>query len=207
VSALDLAAKLDREGIAVRNGHHCCQPLVERFGISGTVRASFGLYNTLEEADAFADVVQEIAKSGRKRPVAVAANGSEAAYPQAVAATPGQAAGSIIEDFELMESWTDRYDYIIDLGRKLLFMPDRFKTEENRVHGCQSTVFLSLRKKPGTVDVVEFLADSDADIVRGLDARSDVGGSAAAVGVVLDTSIIAQAWATRACHRDKPIRD
>jgi len=168
VSALDLAGKLDLEGIAVRNGHHCCQPLVERFGISGTVRASFGLYNTVEEADAFADAVHEIAKSGRKRPVNVTSNGSETAYPQAVASTPRQAADSIIEDFELMESWTDRYDYIIDLGRKLPTMPDRFKTEDNRVHGCQSTVFLSLRKKPGTRDVIEFLADSDADIVRGL---------------------------------------
>ncbi len=41
-------------------------------------------------------------------------------------------------------------------------------TEPNRVHGCQSTVFLHARRKPGTADVMEFLADSDADIVRGL---------------------------------------
>jgi cysteine desulfurase/selenocysteine lyase len=42
------------------------------------------------------------------------------------------------------------------------------KTEPNRVHGCQSTVHIAARKKPGTSDVLEFLADSDADIVRGL---------------------------------------
>ena len=42
------------------------------------------------------------------------------------------------------------------------------KTECTRIHGCQSTVYLTARKKPGTSDVLEFLADSDADLVRGL---------------------------------------
>ena len=41
-----------------------------------------------------------------------------------------------------LDSWIDRYDYIIDGGQKLPPMPDKFKTEQNRVHGCQSTVFL-----------------------------------------------------------------
>ena len=47
-------------------------------------------------------------------------------------------------------------------------LPDEFRTEANRVHGCQSTVYLTARRRPGTADVLEFLADSDADIVRGL---------------------------------------
>jgi cysteine desulfurase/selenocysteine lyase len=42
-------------GIAVRTGHHCAQPLMDRFGIPGTVRASFGLYNTKSEVDALAE--------------------------------------------------------------------------------------------------------------------------------------------------------
>ena len=49
---LDLGTLLDRLGIAVRTGHHCAQPLMDRLGISGTVRASFGMYNTIEEIDA-----------------------------------------------------------------------------------------------------------------------------------------------------------
>jgi cysteine desulfurase/selenocysteine lyase len=48
----DLGTLLDRLGIAVRTGHHCAQPLMQRLGIEGTVRASFGLYNTKEEIDA-----------------------------------------------------------------------------------------------------------------------------------------------------------
>ena len=47
-------------------------------------------------------------------------------------------------------------------------MPSALKTDVNRVRGCQSTVFIDLRVRPGTTDVIEFLADSDADIVRGL---------------------------------------
>jgi cysteine desulfurase/selenocysteine lyase len=48
----DVGTILDSEGIAVRAGHHCAQPVMKRFGVSATVRASFGLYNTHEEVDA-----------------------------------------------------------------------------------------------------------------------------------------------------------
>jgi cysteine desulfurase/selenocysteine lyase len=51
--AHDVATILDREGVAVRAGHHCAQPLMERFGVASTTRASFGLYNTREEVDVF----------------------------------------------------------------------------------------------------------------------------------------------------------
>jgi cysteine desulfurase/selenocysteine lyase len=47
----DVGTILDQQGIAVRTGHHCCQPLMDRFAIPGTVRASFAIYNTLEEVD------------------------------------------------------------------------------------------------------------------------------------------------------------
>lgn len=49
----DTGVLLDQMGIEVRTGHHCAQPLMERFGIEGTVRASFALYNTTAEVDAF----------------------------------------------------------------------------------------------------------------------------------------------------------
>jgi cysteine desulfurase/selenocysteine lyase len=48
----DLGTILDRQGIAIRTGHHCAQPVMERFGISATARASFAVYNTKEEVDA-----------------------------------------------------------------------------------------------------------------------------------------------------------
>ncbi len=58
----DLATILDREGVAVRGGHHCAQPLMERFNVAGTARASFALYNTLEEVDALIAAVGEARK-------------------------------------------------------------------------------------------------------------------------------------------------
>ena len=48
---LDMGTLLDRLGIAVRTGHHCAQPLMARLGVTGTVRASFAMYNTREEVD------------------------------------------------------------------------------------------------------------------------------------------------------------
>lgn len=51
----DLATLLNQQGIAVRDGHHCCQPLMHRFGIEGTCRASFAFYNTLEEVEYLAE--------------------------------------------------------------------------------------------------------------------------------------------------------
>lgn len=53
---------LDKLGIAVRTGHHCAQPLMTALGIEGTVRASFGVYNTLDEVEAFVAGVERVAK-------------------------------------------------------------------------------------------------------------------------------------------------
>jgi cysteine desulfurase/selenocysteine lyase len=55
VHAYDLGTFLDQMGVAVRTGHHCCQPLMARFGITGTIRASFALYNTLDEIAQFGE--------------------------------------------------------------------------------------------------------------------------------------------------------
>ena len=59
---LDMGTLLDRLGIAVRTGHHCAQPLMDRLGILGTVRASFALYNTKEEVDALVEGVRRVSK-------------------------------------------------------------------------------------------------------------------------------------------------
>jgi cysteine desulfurase/selenocysteine lyase len=55
----DIGTLLDQMGVAVRTGHHCCQPLMKRFGMTGTVRASFALYNTQEEINTFAQSLEK----------------------------------------------------------------------------------------------------------------------------------------------------
>lgn len=59
---LDMGTLLDRLGIAVRTGHHCAEPLMHRLGIEGTVRASFGLYNTKDEVDALVEGIKRVAR-------------------------------------------------------------------------------------------------------------------------------------------------
>ena len=71
----------------------------------------------------------------------------------------------IVEEFSLFDSWDDKYEYIIDLGKKLAPLEDQYKTDENRVRGCQSTVWLVADYKEGKVF---FKAESDAVIVKGL---------------------------------------
>jgi cysteine desulfurase / selenocysteine lyase len=56
----DIGTVLDREGIAIRTGHHCAQPLMQRFGITATARASLGIYNTREEIDALAAGLEKV---------------------------------------------------------------------------------------------------------------------------------------------------
>ncbi|HEY7425451.1 MAG TPA: SufS family cysteine desulfurase [Gemmataceae bacterium] len=169
IASLDIGTKLDLEGIAVRTGHHCCQPVMDRFSIPGTTRVSFALYNTTAEIDLFVDALRGlIADAPARNQPAVQTRNIELAYPRAVADSPQASADELVEEFDLFDGWGERYQYLIELGEKIPPLPDEFRTEANRVRGCQSTVFLWARKRPGTADVIEFLADSDADIVRGL---------------------------------------
>jgi cysteine desulfuration protein SufE len=71
----------------------------------------------------------------------------------------------IVEEFALFDSWDDKYEYIIDLGKKLEPLEDEFKKDENKVRGCQSTVWLVSEYRDGRV---YFRAESDAMIVKGL---------------------------------------
>jgi cysteine desulfuration protein SufE len=74
----------------------------------------------------------------------------------------------ILQDFESMESWQERYGYIIDLGKELPGLSEAQKTEANRVRGCVSNAWLVARRIEGKPPVYEFAADSDALMVRGL---------------------------------------
>ena len=79
--------------------------------------------------------------------------------------TIGEIEQEIIEEFSLFDSWDDKYEYIIDLGKKLPVLEDQFKKDENKVRGCQSTVWLAADEKIGRI---YYKADSDAMIVKGL---------------------------------------
>ncbi len=74
----------------------------------------------------------------------------------------------LVEDFGLFDDWQDRYRYIIDLGRKLPALDDQFRTETYKVSGCMSQVWMVPRLTDDPPGRIEFDADSDAHIVKGL---------------------------------------
>ena len=71
----------------------------------------------------------------------------------------------IIEEFGFFSDWQDKYEYIIELGRKLGGFPEDKRTDDNKVKGCQSSVWLTTEADNGTII---FKADSDSVIVKGL---------------------------------------
>jgi len=71
----------------------------------------------------------------------------------------------IVEEFSLFDSWDDKYEYIIDMGKKLQPLDDEHKIDANKVRGCQSTVWLVADYRDGRIF---YRAESDAIIVKGL---------------------------------------
>jgi len=76
-----------------------------------------------------------------------------------------EAQTDLIEEFQLFDNWLDKYQYLIDLGRKLPEFPEEYKTDEYRLHGCQSQVWLRADEDG---EQLVFTAISDSAIVSGL---------------------------------------
>jgi len=73
----------------------------------------------------------------------------------------------IVEEFNFFDDWMEKYEYIIDLGKELLPFNEAYKTEENRIKGCQSQLWIHIDNKNGNL---HFTADSDAIITKGIAA-------------------------------------
>lgn len=88
---------------------------------------------------------------------------SDSAFP--LEATPAEAQAAIAEEFGYFGDWSERYQYLIDLGRKLPPLPDEFRIEPHRLLGCQSMVWIVAE---GDAQRLDFRAASDSAIVSGL---------------------------------------
>ena len=169
ISPLDLGTGLDSAGIAVRTGHHCCQPVMDRFKIGATTRASFAMYNTREDVDALVGALEKIVRiTAVKAPAFIGSETMELKYPSATAASPQLAADQLAEVFEFLGDRDARNEYLLELGEKLLPLPTALKTDAARVQGCMSTVHIVGHHHAGAGHRLDFLGDSDAHIVRGL---------------------------------------
>ncbi len=76
-----------------------------------------------------------------------------------------QLQAELVDEFEIFDDWMSRYEYVIDLGRQLPEFPDDWRTEENKIQGCQSQVWLHMQLQDGKVHIDGM---SDAAIVSGL---------------------------------------
>jgi cysteine desulfurase/selenocysteine lyase len=165
MAAHDVGVLLDMEGIAVRSGHHCCQPVMDRFGISATARASIAMYNTREEIDALAQALRKLTGRAPSRPHVEA----QVKYPSASAPSPRAAADELIEMFDFLGDDPNAKSLFVmdDLGAKLPNLFDLLKKVTTRLDGCMSEVYFVGRRSSADPQVLEFVADANAAIVRG----------------------------------------
>jgi cysteine desulfurase/selenocysteine lyase len=140
---------------------------MDRLSIPSTARASFAMYNTKSDVDALAAALRhlvEIESSKRSKPQQPAPH-AELRFPRPAAESPQSAANDLIELFDFLPDWDAKMTEVVGMGENLPPMPADLKNEATRVHGCQSTVHL-FGVRHG--DRLDFLADSDAALVRGL---------------------------------------
>ena len=179
MGAMDVGTRLDAAGIAVRTGHHCCMPLMQRLGVAATTRISLGMYNNLADVDMAADALEKIVSGGRtpassrlaakiaKSTAAESASATRIAWPTATAPSVAAAADELAENFEFLGERDARNSYVLDLASKQPRLLDELKiVPDSVVTGCMSTVHLVARRAGD--ERIEFVADSDAEIVRGL---------------------------------------
>jgi cysteine desulfurase/selenocysteine lyase len=166
IAALDIGTKLDAEGIAVRTGHHCGMPLMQRLGIPATTRATLAMYNTREDIDALVTALKKIVAS-KPAPAAALAHASELTFPAAAGASPQAVADELAEVFEFLDDKSAKNEQVLDYAKSLPHTFEQLKHLTQRVPGCMSQVYIIGRKSAGTDDRFEFVADADAEIVRG----------------------------------------
>lgn len=159
----DVGLLLDQQGIAVRTGHHCAMPLMERLGLPGTVRASFSFYNSEQEVERLVSALQEISQGGSfslAQPVSATDIFSQSPFGREIDA------GQLLQKLTALPQWNDRYREIMQLGKLLPGMTSAMKNPGNLVQGCESDAWLACRKDED--GRLWFAADSEARIIRGL---------------------------------------
>ncbi|HWE97071.1 MAG TPA: SufE family protein [Tepidisphaeraceae bacterium] len=115
-------------------------------------------------------MADEAARRKQSAPAGASAHApaAEILYAPAAASSPQAAADELADDFDLFEDRESKSEYVIDLGNKLPHTFDMLKAITTRVPGCMSEVYIVTRRAHGTSDAIEFVADANADIVRGL---------------------------------------
>ncbi len=190
IAPLDIATHLSNDGIAIRTGHHCCMPLMSQLDVSGTSRVSLAMYNLPEEVDRLVDSLNRLISDRRQKignsskPIGSAGNtgatqidpsadsASQAdsllTFAAAIANSPDDAAAELAEEFLLFDDRESKTELLMEFGQELPRDFDMLKQLTTAVPGCMSEVYLVGRPMLQASDKLEFAADSNAEVVRGL---------------------------------------
>ncbi|SIS54150.1 SufS family cysteine desulfurase [Neptunomonas antarctica] len=162
----DLATLLDQSGIAIRSGHHCTMPLMAYLGCDGTVRASFALYNTATEVERFAEVLQQSIAQLLNVNLTPAVDLRATDLKSSITYFEPTDDLQLISRLQSAKNWQARFDTLLSAGNYLPELPAAYKSQQNKVSGCESNVWLIAAQQPD--HSWKFAADSDARLMRGI---------------------------------------
>lgn len=170
IATMDIAMALSAQGIAVRTGHHCCMPLIGQLEVTGTVRASMAIYNTKEEIDLLCATIKELIaeRMEKQNQKDSPAENDPLEFAPPIAASPSAAAEELAEEFLEFDDRESKTELLMELGQELKDYFEPLKKISTAVPGCMSEVYLVGRPSPKDPNKFEFVADSNAEIVRGL---------------------------------------
>jgi cysteine desulfurase/selenocysteine lyase len=157
----DLSILLSEQNIAIRTGHHCTMPLMQRLGVAGTLRISLACYNTFADIDAFMQALKNAV-------LQLAPDSAIQDESNVVVASDILAIVNILpvaQKIKAAQGWDSVYREIMMAGKELNRLPVHLQVAEYEVNGCESQVWLSCEVKE---QQVHLQGDSPSKIVRGL---------------------------------------
>lgn len=166
IAPIDVAVMLNNAGVAVRAGHHCCMPLMERLGVSGTVRASWCLYTNTADVDALIAGLRGIVQRRPAKRLARVEERVAFEFTKPTTQTAQEAAAELKMEFDACTDSAMKQELLFELGQQHRNLLEQLRECTTPVAGCMSEVRVLFQRSP---DGVLFMAsDSNAGIVRGL---------------------------------------
>jgi len=156
----DMASALDAENIAVRSGYMCAMPLMDAFNIQGCIRIALAPYNTIEEVERLMSVLKTFLHDEQQSKVQpVQSDSSETALLSVNSDT-------LVAQFSALKGWDSKHRQIMLFGKSFVRMPEKYKTPENLISGCESDAWLI--SELDSDNRMRLQADSQARVIRGL---------------------------------------
>lgn len=165
IHSFDLGILLDQQGIALRTGQHCAQPLHQHLGLEGTVRASFGLYNRINEIDRLADTLSELLQQGSCT-AQQSSSANHESHPESCIQNNQPPSLPLQQQLLQLGHWQARYSLLMKTAQT---QPAALELRQDKrlLSGCSSRVWLDYRYD-SIANCLHYQLDSDARIIKGI---------------------------------------